>query len=149
MERKHWITMAMALSVAGCFSTKQPPAADVRDAPAERILLKNEPTTDTGAVVIVRDVGMLAGGCYLGVMVDGELAAKLDRAERVTLHLPAGEHVLTATYVGGRGLCGALQNDASSAAHRRSVEINISAGQVKRYRLLVPYEDYPVIEPAV
>lgn len=149
MQRKLWITAMLALSAAGCMSTKQPPAADVRDVPVDRILLTTQQSPETGQVVITRDIGMLAGGCYLGVMVDGELAAKLDRAERVTLHLPAGSHILTATYVGGRGLCGALQSDSSSAAHRRSVEITVGAGQVKRYRLMVPNEDFPLIEPAV
>lgn len=142
--------VVFVLAASGCMTaTKQPPAAAVRAVPDDRILVPTQAGENTGRVVITRDVGMLAGGCYLGVMVDGQLVAKLDRAERLELHLTAGDHVLTATAVGGRGLCAALQSDANNAAHRRSVDIVVRPGQVKMYRLMVPTEGYAVIEPAV
>lgn len=139
-----------AASLCGCIMpTKQPQPQQVREAPAERVFLKGTDNGQTGEAVVVRDVGFVGSGCFLGVMVDGTMAAHLDPGEKVVLPLAPGRHVLTATPVQGRGLCGALQTDKSNAAHRRSVEIYVEAGQSRSYRLLTPVEDYPYIEPAI
>src|ERR1044072_1468998 len=101
---------AVLACLAGC-ATKQAPAERIVSVPDERIFRIGEQTPPHGFVTVTREVGFRGGGCYLGVMVDGEMAAHIDRAERVTLTLSAGRHVLTATPAQGRGLCGALQTD--------------------------------------
>lgn len=143
------LTLLTATLLSGCvMPTKQAPAERVTPAPGDRIFAIDEQAQPTGTIVITRDIGMLGGGCFLGVMVDGKMAAHLDRAEQVTLALTEGRHVLTATPVQGRGLCGALQSDKTNSARRRSTEISVSSGREQRYRLYTPIEEFPVIEPA-
>ncbi|QIO88853.1 hypothetical protein G9274_002538 [Stenotrophomonas rhizophila] len=137
-----------ALALAGCMPTKQAPTSEVTPAPAARVFPIDAQSGPTGTITITRDVGFLGGGCYLGVMIDGKIAAHLDRAERVTFDLAATRHVLTATWIKGRGLCGAM-SEKSMAARRRSTEIMVGTGAVQHYRLYTSADEYPVIEPAL
>jgi hypothetical protein len=137
-----------ALTLAGCMPTKQAQPNEVVAAPADRVFEIAPQNGPTGTVTITRDVGFVGGGCYLGVMIDGQIAAHLDRAERVTLELAASRHVLTATWIKGRGLCGAM-SEKSMAARRRSTEIVVDVGAIQHYRLSTSTEEYPFIEPAL
>lgn len=146
---KHAMLPTLLLCLTGCvMPTKQAPISQIRDVPAERTFPVDDQEQPTGTIRITRDVGFVGSGCYLGVMVDGKIAAHLDPAERVTLQLTEGRHVLTATPVQGRGLCKALQSEKSNAARRRSTEIHLTAGATQEYRLYSSGEEYPVIEPA-
>ncbi|HGK7302436.1 TPA: hypothetical protein ACJ509_000262 [Stenotrophomonas maltophilia] len=139
----------LLLTLTGCMPTKQAPPTAVKDAPAERVFPLEQVQGPAGTVTVTRDVGFVGGGCYLGVMVDGKIAAHLDRAERLTVQLPEGRHVLTATPVQGRGLCKVLQSEQANASRRRSTEIFVQAGATQPYRLYTSLEEFPVIEPAL
>lgn len=142
------LTLILCAALCGCMPTKQAAPDQVRDAPAERIFAIAEQKAPTGTITVVRDVGFIGGGCFLGLMVDGKIAAHLDPAERVVLQLSEGRHVLTATLVQGRGLCGALQSEKSNTARRRSTEVVVVAGQAQNYRMYTAAEGSPIVEPA-
>lgn len=59
---------------------------------------------DTTAVTIIRDKGLISGGCAITSYVDGKRLAELETGEKVTVYLPAGP-VLVGAGFAGRGLC--------------------------------------------
>ncbi|MDG2524618.1 hypothetical protein P6166_04505 [Stenotrophomonas sp. HITSZ_GD] len=129
--------------------TKQPPAKDVRMAPAERVFALPDQGVTKGEVVITRDVGLIGSGCFLGIFVDGTEAARLDPSEQVRFQLSAGRHVLTPRYIGGNGLCGAFYSEKAATARARSAEITVDAGQSRRYRIHTNTDNEPTIEPVL
>jgi hypothetical protein len=143
------MTLALPLVAAGCFMpTKQPDASQIRSAPADQIFVLPDQGTETGTVVVTRDVGAIGSGCALGVMVDEQMAAHLNSAESVSFQLRPGRHLLTVTGIDGRGLC-ALSVIKSNLARRRSTEIYVDPGVTRRYRMsYTSVETPPVIEPA-
>ncbi|RRU23624.1 hypothetical protein [Stenotrophomonas sp. 278] len=146
---KKLLLPVLLAGLTGCvMPTKQAPPNEVKDVPAERRFEIGEQASPTGTITITRDVGFIGSGCYLGVMIDGAMAAHLDPAERLTVDLSEGRHVLTATPVQGRGLCGALQTEKTNAARRRSTEVFVRPGAVQTYRLYTAAEEFPVIEPS-
>jgi hypothetical protein len=129
--------------------TKQPPSSEVIPVPADRLMAFQESVADTGTVVITRDIGLIGGGCFLGVLIDGQLSAKLDTGERAVFHLPAGEHLLAPTWVKGKGLCGAFFDDERASARRRAAEVNVKPGVSKSYRIHTNTDGESIIEPVM
>lgn len=87
------------------------------------------PAPGTGEVVILRDKGLSGSGCLHQVSINGRHVATLDNHEGVTLHLPAGQHVIGIAF--GRALC---PNVALSA------EPVVQAGGRVVYRILMPFD---------
>ncbi|EJP77028.1 TPA: hypothetical protein ACOENG_002424 [Stenotrophomonas maltophilia] len=146
--KKLLIPTLLIAGLSGCMPTKQASPEQIKDAPTARIFPIGAQGEPTGTITVTRDVGFVGSGCYMGVMVDGKMAAHLDPAERLSLVLAEGRHVLTATPVQGRGLCGVLQSEKTNNSRRRSTEINVRAGATQAYRLYSSAEEFPVIEPA-
>jgi len=99
---------ALAVLLCGC-ATNPTPDAETRPVPPQRILnpafLQVQP--NTGVVAVKRDPGFMAGGSYTELLVDEHPVARLKTTERLVLHLPLGEHVLSARPVcplGSHGL---------------------------------------------
>lgn len=144
------LASAVALGVSACvMPTKQPQSADVRPVPADRLLAFQTRGATTGTVLVTRDIGMIGAGCYLGILVDGTLAATIDTGERVALQLPAGEHLLTPSWVKGRGMCGAFYDEKRMAARRRTAEVTIQAGATKAYRIHTNTDGESTLEPTL
>lgn len=147
---KGFLLVAVAVALAGCvMPTKQPPEGQIVPVPNERLHLFQEAAPGSGKVLVTRDVGMIGSGCYLGLLIDGQLAAKLDAGERATFNLPTGEHLLTVTWVKGRGLCGAFYSDESAAARRRSAEVIVREGATKSYRIHTNTDGESTVEPVL
>lgn len=143
------LAVGVCLTVAGCvMPTKQPMPNEVRPVPGERVFGVPPQSSPLGKVNVTRDVGHIGGACFLGVMVDGKLVAHIDRAERLSMDLGAGRHVLTATWVKGRGLCGAFYNEETAIARRRSTEILVDPSQSRDYRVHTNSDGEVSIEPA-
>ncbi len=139
--------LLVAASLAGCsMPTKQPVASEITEVPRDRVEKIKEQLAPLGRISVTRDVGLLGSGCYLGLMIDGQLAARLDPGERYSVDLSAGRHLLTATFVKGRGLCG-IGSEKQAAAQRRSTEVFVDAGQNRPYRIRTGETDVS-IEPA-
>lgn len=145
---KNFLIPLLMVGLVGCvMPTKQAPPDQVRDVPSNRRFEIDPQSQPVGKITVTRDVGILGSGCFLGVMVDGRIAAHLEPAERVEFELGQGRHVLTATLVGGKGLCG-LSSEKRNAARRRSTEILVQPNAVQAYRIYSTTEDFPAIEPA-
>ncbi|AKX59736.1 hypothetical protein [Thiopseudomonas alkaliphila] len=87
--------------------TEPVPTTMAVDVPAERHLAFTEEKPGYAKLVVVRDKGMMGGGCYMGVAIAGELAARLDTKEKATFYVPPGMTKMSAVAdPQGRGLCG-------------------------------------------
>ncbi|NNJ16329.1 hypothetical protein CSV86_014465 [Pseudomonas putida CSV86] len=97
--------MGLAL-LAGC--TTSPVSSDkAKAAPLERIIYES-PAHAGSSITVTRDTGWIAGGgCYVGVLIDGKLAARIATGETVTFRVSEGRHILGLSGDPmGNGLCG-------------------------------------------
>lgn len=94
-------------SLAGC-ATAPIPGDQAIDVPASRVRTAKWAGNGvgTGRVIVKRDKGFSGSACFIRLFVDGESVADMDTAERLVMHLPTGEHVLSASTVGS--MCGAV-----------------------------------------
>jgi hypothetical protein len=98
--------LAVAL-LTGCGTTPVS-SKDAKPVPANRILGFQSSVKDGGTVVVTRDNGWTAGGgCYVALLVDGHVAARVGTGEVVRLQLTPGRHIvgMSGDSEGG-GLCG-------------------------------------------
>jgi len=79
--------------VAGCASQPTPLQSAAQSAAGQSSYL--QAAAGTGSVSIKRDSADTVAACSLVVLVDDVPAADLGLSERVVLHLPAGDHVLS------------------------------------------------------
>ncbi|WP_339526553.1 3-isopropylmalate dehydratase [Pseudomonas sp. EA_35y_Pfl2_R111] len=82
------------LLLAGCSSWKPAPE-DVKPVPADRLLGYQEPLGQGGELQVNRDVGGMGGGCYVAVLVDRKVAARIGVGEQVRFQVPTGTRVLS------------------------------------------------------
>jgi len=125
------LTLALTalLSLAGC-SSWQPDAEDIEPVPAERVLAYQQPLENAGEVVVTRDFGLRGGGCYIAVMIDRELAARIHVGEVVRFQVPAGARIVSiGTDPLDDTLCGKL-------SLRREKLAQVQAGQTLEYRVI-------------
>lgn len=141
--------LALAVVTGGCVqATKQPSPNQISPVPADRVFTIGDQSADAGSAVVTRDVGLAGGGCFLGLYIDGQPAAHFDPGERTTFKVKPGRHVLTARYVGGRGLC-AANSEARQVARSHSTEVLIDPGMVRAYRIHTRVDGEPSIEPTL
>lgn len=121
------------LSLTACSSWQADPE-DVVPVPADRVLAYQEPLQDAGEVVVTRDFGWRGGGCYIALMIDRELAARVHVGEVVRLQVPAGQRIVSiGTDPLDDTLCGKLRL-------RREKLAQVEAGQTLEYRIIVDNE---------
>ena len=117
------------LSLAGC-SSWQPDAEDIEPVPAERVLAYQQPLENGGEVVVTRDFGLRGGGCYIAVLIDRQLAARIHVGEVVRFQVPAGARIVSiGTDPLDDTLCGKL-------SLRRDILAQVQAGQTLQYRVI-------------
>jgi len=117
------------LSLAGC-SSWQPDAEDIEPVPAERVLAYQQPLENAGEVVVTRDFGLRGGGCYIAVLIDRELAARIHVGEVVRFQVPAGARIVS---IGTDPLDDTLFGKLSL---RREKLAQVQAGQTLEYRVI-------------
>ena len=117
------------LSLAGC-SSWQPDAEDIEPVPAERVVAYQQPLENGGEVVVTRDFGLRGGGCYIAVLIDRQLAARIHVGEMVRFQVPAGARIVSiGTDPLDDTLCGKL-------SLRREKLAQVQAGQTLEYRVI-------------
>lgn len=126
------IGATMCMFLANCASTPVKPA-DAKSVDAKYLYSNTKRTSEMDAMItVVRDQGMISGGCRLGFYINGELSGDFDPAEKATFYLPPDEYRIG---VGApedrRGLC------AIGVTQLRQRETTLKAHQAKRYRISV------------
>lgn len=124
------VALTAVLSLSAC-SSWQPDPEEISPVPPERALAYQEPLENAGEVVVTRDFGLRGGGCYIGVMIDRELAARLHVGEVVRFQVPSGARVVS---IGvdplDDTLCGKLRL-------RREKLAQVETGKMLEYRVTV------------
>ncbi|SFP85797.1 3-isopropylmalate dehydratase [Pseudomonas borbori] len=117
------------LALAGCSSFQADPEK-VTAVPAERLLAYQQPVAGSGLVVVDRDLGMLGGGCYVAVLVDRQVAARIGIGEQVRLHVPPGNRVV------GIGIDRADDSLCGKGRLRRELAVRVEEGESQHLRIV-------------
>ncbi len=117
-------------ALAGCSATRPIATETAQPVPAGQIFAYAQSAADAGAVVVTRDIGLAGSKCPVAFYVDGKVAAHVDTGQTMTLHIPAGKHILGAGPA-GTGVCGIV----SRTAHLREANFEIEAGGSLKLRL--------------
>ncbi|MCH2338938.1 3-isopropylmalate dehydratase [Pseudomonas sp. NPDC047963] len=88
------VALVPLFALAGCSSWQADPE-DITPVPEERLRGYQTPVANGGELVVTRDFGIRGGGCYVAVMVDRRLAARIHVGERVRLQVPAGMRIVS------------------------------------------------------
>ncbi len=120
---------SLMLLLAGC-SSFQPAAEHIRPVPAERLLAHQQPLQDAAEVWVQRDLGWLGGGCYVAVLINHQVAARIGVGERARFQLPPGRHRV--------GIGVDRQDDTLCGKGRlqREQQVQLSAGQRQDFRIV-------------
>ena len=136
---KRILFTAALVALVGCATKPIAPNLAI-NAPSDRVLAHQAPVPGGGAITVVRDEGFTGHGCYFGVFVNGDLAAKLATAERVQLYLPARRSLLGSHAVGG-GLC------STADRNERPTAVQIASGDSFTYRLAISSDGIVTLTP--
>ncbi|WPC03956.1 3-isopropylmalate dehydratase [Pseudomonas benzenivorans] len=117
------------LALAGCSSFPADPE-HVSQVPGERLLAYQQAVADSGELVVERDLGMLGGGCYVAVLVDRKVAARIGIGERARFQVPAGTRVL------GIGIDEQDDTLCGKGRLRRELAVPVSPGQRQHFRIV-------------
>ena len=124
------IALTSMLSLTAC-SSWQPDAEDIVPVPADRVLAYQQPVGHSGEVVVTRDFGWRGGGCYIALMIDRELAARIHVGEVVRFQVPSGARIVS---IGVDPLDDTL---CSKLRLRREKLAQVEAGKTVEYRVVV------------
>lgn len=126
---RYFLVLAASVLISGCFSSPVL-EGESNPVPMERRLAFDEAlSTPSGKLIVLRDSGFMGGGCYVAVLFDGVIAARIDRGEFVSMNVPIGDHILgVATDNQGKGLCG-------KGFYQNELPISVSPNEVKRFRV--------------
>lgn len=113
--------------LAGCSSYQ---IDDITPVPPERLMAHQEQAQGTGELRVNRDVGYLGGGCFVELLIDRQVAARVGRGESASFHVEPGQHIIG---IGrdneGEGLC-------ALARLRREKLVTVEAGQKYTFRIV-------------
>lgn len=117
------------LALAGCSSYQADPD-EVTAVPADRLLAYQAPVSGGGEVVVTRDLGLMGGGCYVAVLVDRKVAARIAVGEEVRFQVPAGNRIL--------GITADKQDETLCGKGRlnREVAVKVEAGGAAELRII-------------
>ena len=117
------------LLLAGCSSFRAEPE-NIKAVPEDRLLAYQEPVTGAGEIVVNRDLGLMGGGCYIAVLVDRQVAARIGMGEVASFQVPAGNRVLS---------IGIDKMDDTLCAYgrlRRELAVKVVAGERQQFRVV-------------
>ena len=125
------IALACAtLLLVGC-ATQAPKESQIKPVPADRALAHQSSSDGDATIIVTRDVGFAGGGCFAGLYLDGDLVAKVDTGERISLFVPSGRHVI-GTWNVGKALCGYREGK-----DRRETDATLKPGETRKFRILI------------
>lgn len=136
------IAICLTLSACGTFKTNAVAEGQEVFVPPDRLSAYQKPESGYAKFTITRDTGLLGGGCYLGVAIEGKPAARLDTGEMAVFYVKPGMVAITVMYdPEGRGLCA-----LSSGMEPVTRMYKISLEKTKRFRLSSRQYRRPLLE---
>lgn len=97
MKALHLPGLAFAIAIVGCATTPVPDSA-TSSVPTDRLYAPAmaRPVTGGGSINVRRDSGLMGSACSTRVWINGQPAADLRTSERITIHVEAGDHIVSA-----------------------------------------------------
>jgi hypothetical protein len=123
------ILAALSLLLAGC-SSWEPASEYIRPVPAQRLLAYQQPQDWGGHIEVIRDFGGMGSGCYIAVLVDRQLAARIGVGERASFQVPLGTRVL------GIGIDSLDDTLCGKGRLRRELAIRVEEGSRQQFRII-------------
>jgi hypothetical protein len=117
------------LLLAGCSSWKAAPE-DVTPVPVERLLGYQEPLDTGGQLLVNRDFGGMGGGCYVAILVDRKVAARIAVGEQASFQVPSGTRVL------GIGIDEMDDTLCGKGRLRRELAVKVQPGSQQGFRII-------------
>ena len=117
------------LLLAGCSSFRAEPE-NVKAVPTDRLLAYQEPLAGSGEIVVNRDLGLMGGGCYIAVLIDRQVAARIGMGEVASFKVPAGTRVL------GIGIDKMDDTLCARGRLRRELAVPVVAGERQKFRVV-------------
>lgn len=136
MARAAQVTaLALAAALSACSTT--PATTGVTPVPADRLLAaaKAAPVPGGGSIRVTRDSGLMGAACSTRVWIDGEPVADLRPSERVVVHVPSGERIVSA------------QPNAICAGGLVEVQANVRSGRESRFRVGAGHNGEVILAP--
>lgn len=126
-------TALVAFTLAGLLSacaTQPPTWGESKLVPLARVV---QADLGTGArIVVTRDVGVAGGGCFTSLRVNGQLVARMDAGERLSLDVAPGTVIIApGRDPDGRGLC------AIGKGFEVPREFQVQAETMRMFRVVV------------
>ncbi|WXL24741.1 3-isopropylmalate dehydratase [Ectopseudomonas mendocina] len=123
------IGAALVLSlVTGC-SSWQVALEDIRPVPEDRLLSYQQPVENGGQITVARDKGGMGAGCYISVLIDRKVAARIATTEEAHFQVPAGTRVL------GIGIDKADDTLCSKGRLNLERAVKVEPGSQQRFRI--------------
>jgi hypothetical protein len=124
---KHIFLLVIALTITAC-ATKPVTYEQAKNVDMSRIYMTDiiEQQDDRVKVVVKRDTGFTGSGCYLGLIINGDVIADLDTGEKIDLYLKPNDYIF-AVKSSGKLLC------ESSIADE--TEVIVQKNVFKQYRI--------------
>lgn len=89
---RQFLLIMSVLLLAGCSSV--PNKGEQQPVPEDRVKAYQQPYELAGIIQIDRDIGYIGGGCYVAVLIDREVVARIGVGETARFHVPAGRHIV-------------------------------------------------------
>lgn len=117
------------LALAGCSSFRAGPE-QMSQVPADRLLAYQQPIEGGSRIVVSRDLGFLGGGCYVAVLIDRQLAARIGTGEVASFHVPAGARIV------GIGIDEQDDTLCGKGRLRRELAVQQEEGESQHFRIV-------------
>lgn len=123
------ILAVLPLLLAGCSSWK-PDAEHIKPIPEDRLLGYQQVQQWGGQIEVTRDFGGMGSGCYVAVLVDRQLAARIGVGEQASFQVPVGTRVL------GIGIDPLDDTLCGKGRLRRELAVKVEDGSRQQFRII-------------
>lgn len=117
------------LLLAGCSSWKADPE-HIKQVPGDRLLGYQQPLSQGGQLRVNRDFGGMGAGCYVAILVDRKVAARIGVGEEANFQVPIGTRVL------GIGIDEMDDTLCGMGRLRRELAVKVEAGSQQDFRII-------------
>lgn len=128
------------LALVGCSSHSASPDI-VTQVPAERLLAYQQPVEGGGQIVVSRDIGMLGGGCYMALLIDRKVAARIGIGEEARFQVPQGARTV------GIGLDEQDDSLCNKGGLHRELAVQMAGGESQHFRIVSESKNGFAIRP--
>ena len=127
----------LVIFLSAC-TTTQVSSSAAHETPPDRLLgFQKTDSPNFAEIMIIRDKGIAASSCYYGVLIDQNLAARMDVSEKASFKVLPGERIVKIIRdPQGKGLCRVGDDQVEK-------KLTLQAGQVQKFRLTLDLSGQP------